>query len=143
MVRFDIEHGLFGVVENDGRRWASVSLYRDKSAAAFDSSELDIVQFLAPHMQRAFEMHLKFSALKMQSAGLQEALDLLPSGVIFLGPGGRVLLMNRSASAILSERDGLLATSSGLRAHRAAESDLLGSMIGERSTARVSARAVP
>jgi DNA-binding CsgD family transcriptional regulator/PAS domain-containing protein len=125
MVRFGIEHGLFGVVENDGQHWASVSLYRDKSSAAFDSVELDIVHFLAPHMQRAFEMHLKFSALKMQSAGLREALDLLPGGVIFLGPKGRVLLMNRSASTILSERDGLLATSSGLRAQRAEESYLL------------------
>ncbi len=125
MIKFGIEHGLFGVVENSGPRWASVSLYRDSSLSAFESSELDILRFLAPHMQRAFELHLKFSALKNQSSGFLAALDLLPTGVVFLGRKGKVLLMNRGASALIAERDGLLATREGLRAERPAESALL------------------
>jgi|HubBroStandDraft_6_1064221.scaffolds.fasta_scaffold35518_2 DNA-binding CsgD family transcriptional regulator len=125
MVRFGIEHGLFGMVENSRSLWASVSLYRDSSSSAFQSSELDILRFLAPHMQRALKLHLQFSELKARSGGLEKALDMLPTGIIFLGSKGEIVLINRSASALLSERDGLLATCAGLRAERLAESSLL------------------
>jgi DNA-binding CsgD family transcriptional regulator len=129
MVRFGVEHGLFGVLENSGSRWASVSLYRNSSRPAFQDSEQEILQFLAPHMQRAFKLHFQFSELRAQSVGLETALDMLPTGVIFLGTKGEVVLMNRSASAFVAERDGLLATRDGLRAERLGESSKLGEAI--------------
>ena len=46
----------------------------------------------------------------------------LTSSVIFFGAKGEVVLMNRSALASASERDGLLATRGGLRTERLAES---------------------
>ena len=125
LVRFGIEHGLFGLVENSGSRFASVSLYRDSSRPAFDASGLELVRFIAPHIQRAFKLHFQFSELKARSAGLERAFDMLPTGVIFLGSKGEVVLMNRSALASVSERNGLLATREGLRAEQLAESALL------------------
>jgi DNA-binding CsgD family transcriptional regulator len=125
MVPFGVEHGLFGVAENSGSRWASISLYRDRSCPEFHTTELEIVRFLAPHMQRAFKLHLQFSELKGRSVGLEMAFDMLPTGVIFLGAKGEVVLMNRSALTSVSERDGLLATRDGLRAERLTESSLL------------------
>ena len=125
LVRFGIEHGLFGLVENSRFRLAVVSLYRDSSRPAFDASGLELVRFIAPHIQRAFKLHFQFSELKARSAGLETAFDMLPTGVIFLGPKGEVVLMNRSALASVSERNGLLATRDGLRAERPAESSLL------------------
>jgi DNA-binding CsgD family transcriptional regulator len=129
MVPFGIEHGLFGVAENSGSRWASVSLYRSASCPAFADSELEIVRVLAPHMQRAFRLHMQFSELKAQSVGLETAINMFRTGIIFFGPKGKVIFMNRSASAFVSEKDGLLATRDGLRAERAAESSLLQSTI--------------
>jgi DNA-binding CsgD family transcriptional regulator len=125
LARFGIEHGLFGVAVNSGSRWASVGLYRDSTRSAFGNCELETLRFLAPHIQRAFELHFQFSQLRAQSAGLERALDMLPTGVIFFGTKGEVVLMNRSASVSVSERDGLLATRDGLRAERPAESSLL------------------
>jgi hypothetical protein len=52
---------MFGVVENNGTCWASVSLYRDSSGVPFEASDLDILHFLSPHMQRAFKLHFRFS----------------------------------------------------------------------------------
>ena len=129
LVRFDVEHGLFGVVENADSRWASVSLYRDSSSSAFQSSELDILHFLTPHMQRAFKLHFQFSELKARSTGLEAALDMLPTGIILLGPKSEVVLMNRSATALVAEKDGLFATREGLRAERPLESALLAKAI--------------
>ena len=123
--RFGIEHGLFGCLENSARRLAAVSLYRDSSFPEFDIAELKVVRFFAPHIQRAFKLHFEFSDLRANSAGLEAALDILPTGLIFLGTKGEVVLMNRSAFAFVAERDGLLATRDGLRAERLAEASLL------------------
>jgi DNA-binding CsgD family transcriptional regulator len=80
-------------------------------------------------MQRAFKLHFRFSELNTRSVGLEAALDMLPTGVIFLGTKGEVVLMNRSARAFVAERDGLLAARDGLRAERLDESTMLGKAI--------------
>ncbi len=125
MVRFGIEHGMFGLVENTGSRAVSISLYRDRSGSEFNPSDLDILRFLSPHLQRAFKLHFQFASLEARSAGFEAAMDMHPTGMVFLGTEGQVLLMNRVASAFISERDGLLANRDGLRAERPAESALL------------------
>ena len=138
MVPFSVEHGLFGVVENSGSHWASVSLYRDSSRPPFQDPELELVRFLAPHMQRAFKLHLKFSELKAQSVSYETTLDMLATGVILLGFKGEVLIQNRSATAFVAERDGLLASRAGLHAERKVESDLLTKTIIEACSTSIS-----
>lgn len=125
MVPFGFEHGLFGVAENSGSRWASVSLYRNSCCSAFGTSELEIVRFLAPHMQRVFRLHTQFSELSAQSGSFEAALNTLRTGMIFFGSKGNVILMNRSASVFVADKDGLFVTREGLRAAEAAESSLL------------------
>ncbi len=125
MIRCEIEHGLFALVENTREFFATVSLYRGLSRPEFPASELETLRLLAPHLQRAFKLHLQFSQLKSFATGIEAALDLLPTPMIFLGKKGEVVLMNRSASALTAERDGLLATRDGLRASRMPESTLL------------------
>jgi DNA-binding CsgD family transcriptional regulator len=125
MARFGIEHAMFGIIENTASRGASISLYRDASLSEFNPSDLDILRLLSPHIQRAFKLHFQFASLQARSAGFEAAMDMHPTGMVFLGPEGQVLLMNRAASAFVSERDGLLANRDGLRAERPAESALL------------------
>jgi DNA-binding CsgD family transcriptional regulator len=120
-----IEHGMFGILERSRSRMASISLYRDQSRSAFTRCDSDILQFLVPHLQRAFKLHFRLFELRARSEGFEAALDMLPTGIIFFGPKGEVVLMNRSAAALVAERDGLLATCAGLRAERLAESSLL------------------
>lgn len=125
MLRFRVEHAMFVVAENTGSRLASVSLYRDSSHPEFTTSDLDTLRVLTPHVQRAFKLHFRFSELKAQSEGLEKALDMVPTGMIFFGANGNVIFMNRNASTSVSERDGLLVTREGLRAEQPAESRLL------------------
>jgi DNA-binding CsgD family transcriptional regulator len=135
MIPFGIEHGLFGVAENSGSRWASISLYRNASCPAFGTSESDIVRILAPHMQRAFGLHMQLSELKAQSVGLETAMNMLPTGMVFFGANGKVIHLNPSASAFVAEKDGLLGTHQELRAERAAESSLLEKTIRHTASA--------
>lgn len=125
MVPSHIEHGLFAMVQSDGVSLNSVSLFRPPSLPEFRARELRVLQFLSPHLERAFKMYLQFSEMKAASAGFEAALDMLSTGVIFFGTKGNVVLMNRSALASVSERDGLFATRDGLRAERPTESSLL------------------
>ena len=129
MVSAGIEHGMFALVENNQSCLASVCLYRNRSGTEFSNSEAQVLKFLAPHLQRAFKLHLHFSELKAHSAGVEEALNTLSIGVILIGPGGTLILMNRTAAALVGEKDGLLATSHGLRAERPEESSRLAKAI--------------
>ena len=128
---FGLEHGLFTVVENTGSRLASVSLFRNSCRTEFREPDRAILEFLLPHIQQAVKLHFEFSKLKAESHGIAAALDALCGGVIFLGLDGRVLFMNRTASAMVSERDGLLASASGMRAEQQSESAQLNKFVGD------------
>jgi DNA-binding CsgD family transcriptional regulator len=132
---FGIVHGMFALLENDEARFAGVSLYRDKPRAQFTSSDLDILRFLTPHLQRVFRLRLHFSELRSLSAGLETALDMLPTGVILFGAKGEIVLMNSSALAFVAEKDGLLVTRGRLGAERPAESSLLEKRIVQAASA--------
>jgi DNA-binding CsgD family transcriptional regulator len=135
MARFRIEHGLFAVVEQiNGPRGGSVSLFRSSSSPEFRTAEEEILCLLAGHLKQAFRLYREFSDLKALSTGLETALNLFPSGVIFLGGNGRVVCMNRAASAVVSEKDGLLVTRSGLRAEKPIEFSLLEKVIREATS---------
>jgi len=134
MARFGIEHAMFGVILNTPSHGASVSLFRDRSRPEFNPSDLDILRFLNPHIQRAFKLHFQFASLQARSAGFEAAMDMHPTGIVFLGTEGQVMLMNRAASAFVSERDGLLASRGRLRAERPAESAFLEKIIREATS---------
>ena len=135
MVPSHIEHGLFAMVQSDGVSLNSVSLFRPPSLPEFGVRELEFLQFLSPHLERAFKLYLQFSEMKAASAGFETALDMLSTGLIFFGTKGNVVLMNRSAMACVAERDGLLATREALRAERSAESALLEKTISQAASA--------
>lgn len=134
MLACEIEYGMFSVVENSPSRWASISLFRGNSGSAFEHGELEILQFLTPHIRRAFELHFQFSDLKARSANLETALDSLSTGVVFFGLKGEIIYMNQMASTLVSQRDGLFATRDGLRAERQNESDLLARTVLEAAS---------
>jgi DNA-binding CsgD family transcriptional regulator len=125
MVKADIEHGMFVALESNEACLASVSLFRDRFRTEFTHSDLQILQYLAPHLRRAFKLHFHFAELKAHSASIETALDMLPTGVILLGSNGEIVFMNRSAAAVVAEKDGLVATRSGLQAELTSESNLL------------------
>jgi DNA-binding CsgD family transcriptional regulator len=129
MSKVNIEHGMFGLIENSPSSWASLSLYRDSSSSEFQPADEDLLHILVPHLQRAFRLHFQFSELKARSSSAEMALDMLISGVIFLGSEGEVLFMNRKAEELLQSKDGLLCLRGKVIASVRSESDRLQAMI--------------
>ena len=120
--RHGIAHGMFGLVEHNEIRAASVSLYRGLLSGEFSASELETLHLLVPHIQRAFKLHFRYSELKRRSEGVEAALNMLATGVIFLGANGEVLLMNRRAHELLGTRNGLFSARGRLSAAVGSES---------------------
>jgi DNA-binding CsgD family transcriptional regulator/PAS domain-containing protein len=129
MVPFDIEHGLFGVVDTGNSRWASISLYRDTASTPFEEPQGEIVRFLVPHIQRAFKLHSQISELKAHSDGLEAALNMMSAGVIFLDAHSEVRLMNSRAEELVKRKDGLLLSRGRLSASVQSESAALRTMV--------------
>ncbi|HEV2133116.1 MAG TPA: hypothetical protein VGR47_02530 [Terracidiphilus sp.] len=130
MARYGIAHGMFGLVENTPTRWASLSLFRSSRAKEFQHFDLEIINFLIPHIQKAFKLHFQLSELEARTSCLEGALDLLSTGIIFVGEYGQVLLMNSTAEKSVRRNDGLSVVYGKLRALRHEESECLQSMIG-------------
>src|SRR5579883_1696087 len=100
---------MFSVVENTPSCFASVSLHRDTSAPEFQESDLDLLRFLVPHLQRAFSLHVQISRLfcaarPSESAQLQRAVAeaVLTSTGKGLGPAGPLVVTRRGGASALS-----------------------------------------
>jgi DNA-binding CsgD family transcriptional regulator/PAS domain-containing protein len=126
----DIDHAVFGLLHRTPRGDAVLGLYRSQKRGQFDESVLDLLRFVMPHVQRAFDLHLRILDLKARTGGLSAALDMMPMGVVLVEAKGGVVLMNQAASVIMSKRDGLVVTPAGdLRAQLASESAQLERLI--------------
>lgn len=129
LVNCGIEYAMFGFMENSESRLAAISLYRDRSRREFTESELRVLRFLTPHLQRAFKLHFQLSEAKAHSAGAEAALEMVPTGIVMLGSRGEIIFMNQSAACTIAEKDGLLVIGSQLRAERSVESEHLTAMV--------------
>lgn len=125
LVRFDIEHGLFAVIENNGPRSASLSLFRSSAGGEFDTASANLLRFIAPHLERAFQLHRRLSSLTTRSTAIEESLNVLTAGLILLDTNGKIVFLNRAASTVLAERDGLGSMQAMLFADVPAESHAL------------------
>jgi DNA-binding CsgD family transcriptional regulator len=133
----DIAHAAFALLLRSGEGESVLGIYRGPSEGAFEDADLDLLRFLAPHIRRAFTLHLKITELKSRSIGMAAALDMLDSGVVLIGADAKIVLMNRAAEALLAKQDGLIATAAGLRAQIPSESERLEILI--RSATNISA----
>lgn len=128
-----VAHGMWGVIEKSPSSIMNVGVYREPRRQPFQHKNLELLRFLGPHLQRAFRLHLQLSELKGRAEHLEQAVDMLTTGVIFLGNDGRIIHMNRAAAKILAENDGLMAVQGRLFAERSAESERLENLISQAS----------
>jgi DNA-binding CsgD family transcriptional regulator len=92
---------------------------------------LELLKFVAPHLQRAFSLHLKLAELKTHAGDLEEAIDMVSTGIIFLRANASIVHMNRAAAKIIAENDGLIATHNRLASERPSESGQLQDLIAQ------------
>lgn len=81
---------------------ASVVTFKLKDQGTFVPEDLTLVSLLAPHLERAYEIHCG----RAEQSALSAAIDRLPMGVILLDGLGREVHANQTARTIAALADG-------------------------------------
>ena len=84
-----------------------VSFSRPESMKNFGKNELKVMQMLAPHLQRAFQVYVKLSEVERDKQIMIGCLEKIPQSVIVLDKSGRVVFSNENANKFVVEKDGL------------------------------------
>jgi DNA-binding CsgD family transcriptional regulator/PAS domain-containing protein len=121
---------MWGVLENSASRIINVGLYRDLRRP-FGRGDLELLRFLAPHIMRAFRLHLQLSELRSRADNLQHAIDRVATGIILLGDQGRILHTNQKAAQLLDENDGLKVVHGCLQGESVSETNALEHLISQ------------
>jgi DNA-binding CsgD family transcriptional regulator len=114
----DVCHLLGVIALSEGSWTCNVSTMRPRHMKPWGDDERAFAQALVPHLQRGLQLHRRLIALEVERQGAAEAMDHLTIGLILLDANGHHILVNRSAQAILDQRDGLSLSHDGLRAGR-------------------------
>jgi DNA-binding CsgD family transcriptional regulator len=119
-----IAHGIFFLVKSSDSDVTSLSIYRGRKGE-FSDIDLEILEFLAPHVRRAFRVHSQIGRLRSVANCWHAALNAISTPMFLLGRSSRVIGMNDAAVSLVSKKDGLLITRSGISAERSSESHQL------------------
>ena len=122
-------HGMLGVVFRQQSLTSMCGAIRAKSAEPFGPEERSLLRALMPHLQRAISLHRWIADLEAHKAAAADALNHWSLGVILLDNYGRILLLNRKAEEIVSQRDGLALGADGLHATLPRETSALRGLI--------------
>jgi DNA-binding CsgD family transcriptional regulator len=109
-----VRHGLAATLIGDGADSSNISIFRKPNAEPFGEQERKFLLILVPHLQRAFQIHTRIQGLERKADAAADAIDQLTRGVVLLGADGRVLLVNRAATALFASEPALKLTARGL-----------------------------
>lgn len=86
---------------------SNVTLMRSKSTGEFAEGEVRLLSRLTPHLQRAVELHRRFSQVSTENQSMKQMLDCMPAAVIMVDRSGRVIYMNSAAERLIAMADGV------------------------------------
>ena len=120
--------GLAAIITSTGTSGTGLGMSRRREQL-FDSTHVELVRLLMPHLQRAWHLHVQLADSEQRRASFAEALNRLTVDVLIAGPGGTVLYANESARALLAESDGLTLERGLLRGARSQDTKALSALI--------------
>jgi DNA-binding CsgD family transcriptional regulator len=112
-------------IAKEGTLNALMFLLREVGRPSHSAQDVKLLTGLMPHLQRAVAIQRRLGGLALDRAAAREVLDRLPIGVLMLGRTGTILFFNRTADAILKQRDGLALRRDGLTADSPREASML------------------
>src|SRR5262249_37796161 len=76
---------------------------RGKDSPKYEKSDLQAMELLVPHLQRALLIHWRLRFHERKHMVAQQVLDRLAVSVILLDSKSKIIMMNRSAEALASQ----------------------------------------
>lgn len=109
----DFEDGVFVRLTGGAVcEWLAVAAPR-RSEPFGTTERVTLMRQLVPHLQQAIRTQGKLADLARRQADLAGAMELVPNGIVIVGPGCQVVHLNSAAERILRVGDGLRLRSSG------------------------------
>ncbi|MFC7400422.1 helix-turn-helix transcriptional regulator [Chelatococcus sp. GCM10030263] len=109
-------HGLVLSPLSTPQRLIHLSTGRRLGREDYNAEDVAAMRILVPHLVNALHVAQRLAVADLHTAGAEDALDLLETGVILVDPVARILFANRTATAIIDGNDGLTADRDGIRA---------------------------
>jgi DNA-binding CsgD family transcriptional regulator/PAS domain-containing protein len=122
--RHEYVGGMIAIIAGDQTGASALGLCR-RLNREFGESEVQLINILTPHLQRALQIHGHMTEAQTREAAFRNTLDQLATGAILIDHASRIVFANRSASEILQQGDGLVCDRGHLRANRSADTSRL------------------
>ena len=91
------------IVLREGAWCTQIILQRSPAQPPFSRAEIEALDLLMPHMQRAIQMRERFAELQLGQDFLAGGLDLLAMPALFFDEHSRATYLNKRAKALLAE----------------------------------------
>lgn len=95
----------------------------------FEKSEVELLNFLLPHVERAMKIELRMQQARLTEISAVQSLEQLPHAVLLVDKRARVFFANSAARGLLDARDAIGVDRDGLRAISAETTATLRRMI--------------
>jgi DNA-binding CsgD family transcriptional regulator len=95
------------VPQNDTTAACCFAMQRTPSAGHAQSAEIELLERLGPHLERALALRKKIDGLTLRASVGAQALDRADYGVIACDGEGRIVHASAAAQKLLAERDGI------------------------------------
>lgn len=113
-----------------------LSVHRNARQPDYQDDEVRLLQFLTPHMRRAFKLDRELRTSRTHSKAMDAVLASLDCGVILLSAQAEVIFMNGIAQTFVDQRDGLCSEAGVLRSSKREERTLLAEAVANSAVQR-------
>jgi DNA-binding CsgD family transcriptional regulator/PAS domain-containing protein len=86
---------------------SGITIFRRDRDREFDGHEVQFLEAVIPHLQRALRIHMRLAEVNLERRALLDALDSLSCAVLVADGEGRVLVANGAAAALSPRLDGI------------------------------------
>ena len=102
-----IHYGLGGVLNVGKNITAYLALNRKKENQGFQNKQLENLQFIAPHLQKALLINEKTRHIDIENNLFRDALSQINSPLLLVNKNGKVLFINPHAEKIIEHQTGI------------------------------------
>jgi len=114
--RIDVEHMALNITEREPHVVSALSVNASRRRGPFSGDDVGLLAALSPHLQRALQVHRRLAAPQAVAADLTTLIDCSGHAVFLATAEGALVFMNRAASELIADHDGLSDDGGELRA---------------------------
>ena len=103
-----------GFLFRSGAQVATFGVHKSEQMGAFTGNEMELLELLSPHMQRAIQVNRQLLQLETRSIATSAALDRMPISIVLVDMSGKPVYSNQQAKKLSLGKHGFSVESNRL-----------------------------